>query len=266
MAKKVYLSPSDQTKNLYAYGNTNEAVQCGKIAKATKKALERNGIEVKVGHMISMAEKCSQSDAFDADLHVPIHTNACNGTVSGTRMFCYNRTGNGYKACKAIFARLAPITPGKSENITTYAELYEIRYPSAPTTYIEVDFHDVPSAAKWIIKNTTKIGEAIAHGICDYFGITFKAAATKSATKTAATKSATKTNTVSVSLPKLKRGANSGYVKTLQILLNKYNNAKLAEDGGFGPATESAVIAYQKSRKLDVDGVVGKQTWGQLLK
>ena len=65
MAKKVYLSPSDQTKNLYAYGNTNEAVQCGKIAEATKKALERNGIEVKVGHMISMAEKCSQSDAFD---------------------------------------------------------------------------------------------------------------------------------------------------------------------------------------------------------
>ena len=257
MAKKVYLSPSDQTKNLYAYGNTNEAVQCGKIAKATKKALERNGIQVKIGHMISMAEKCARSDAFDADLHVPIHTNAYNGSVSGTRMFCYNTTGEGYKACKAIFARLAKLTPGKSENIKVYDELYEVRIPSAPTAYIEVDFHDVPSVAKWIINNTTLIGETIAQGICDYFGITFKAAATKSATKT---------NTVSVSLPKLKRGANSGYVKTLQILLNKYNNAKLAEDGGFGPATESAVIAYQKSRKLDVDGVVGKQTWGQLLK
>ena len=42
MAKKVYLSPSDQTKNTYAYGNTNEAVQCGRIAEATKKALKRN--------------------------------------------------------------------------------------------------------------------------------------------------------------------------------------------------------------------------------
>lgn len=257
MAKKVYLSPSDQTKNTYAYGNTNEAVQCGRIAEATKKALKRNGIQVKIGHMISMAKKCAQSDAFDADLHVPIHTNAYNGSVSGTRMFCYNTTGEGYKACKAIFARLAKLTPGKSENIKVYDELYEVRIPSAPTAYIEVDFHDVPSVAKWIIKNTTLIGETIAQGICDYFGITFKAAATKSATKT---------NTVSVSIPKLKRGANSGYVKTLQILLNKYNNAKLAEDGGFGPATESAVIAYQKSRKLDVDGVVGKQTWGQLLK
>jgi hypothetical protein len=32
-------------------------------------------------------------------------------------------------------------------------------------------------------------------------------------------------------------------------------------DGKFGPATEKAVRAYQKRHKLDVDGIVGKQTW-----
>ena len=37
---KVYLSPSNQTDNSYAYGNTNEAIQCGKIAQACKNALE----------------------------------------------------------------------------------------------------------------------------------------------------------------------------------------------------------------------------------
>lgn len=258
MAKKVYLSPSDQTKNTYAYGNTNEAVQCGRIAEATKKALERNGIQVKIGHMISMAEKCAQSDAFDADLHVPIHTNAYNGSVSGTRMFCYNTTGEGYKACKAIFARLAKLTPGKSENIKVYDELYEVRIPSAPTAYIEVDFHDVPSVAKWIIKNTTLIGETIAQGICDYFGISFKSAPTKNTTSTS--------NKVSITLPKLRKGSNSGYVKTVQILLNKYNKAGLVEDGGFGSKTDAAVRAYQKSRGLGVDGIVGIKTWGQLLK
>lgn len=258
MAKKVYLSPSDQTKNTYAYGNTNEAVQCGRIAEATKKALERNGIQVKIGHMISMAEKCAQSDAFDADLHVPIHTNAYNGSVSGTRMFCYNTTGEGYKACKAIFARLAKLTPGKSENIKVYDELYEVRIPSAPTAYIEVDFHDVPSVAKWIIKNTTLIGETIAQGICDYFGISFKSAPTKNTTSTS--------NKVSITLPKLKKGSHSGYVKTVQILLNKYNKAGLVEDGGFGSKTDAAVRAYQKSRGLGVDGIVGIKTWGQLLK
>ena len=69
-----------------------------------------------------------------------------------------------------------------------------------------------------------------------------------------------------VTLPVLKKGAESGYVKTLQILLNKYNDAKLLEDGKFGTATYNAVVAYQKSRKLTVDGVVGPNTWAYLLK
>ena len=175
MSKKVFLSPSNQYDNVYAYGNTTEGVQCGKIAEACKTALIRNGIDVMLMHDESMQEKCQKSNAFGADLHVCIHTNACNGKVSGTRMFCYNSTGNGMKACKAIFDVLAPITPGTSENIKVDTSLYEIRVPNAPTAYIEADFHDNPTAAKWIIENTTLIGETIAKGICNYFGITYKA-------------------------------------------------------------------------------------------
>lgn len=171
---KVYLSPSNQTDNRYAYGNTTEAEQCGKIAQACKTALERNSITVQLGHMPSMQEKVKASDAFGADLHVPIHTNAFNGKVSGTRMFCFSDGGEGMKACKAIFARLAPITPGTSENIRVDASLYEVRVPSAPTAYIECEFHDNAEAAKWIVEHTEDIGEAIARGICDYFGVTFK--------------------------------------------------------------------------------------------
>ena len=175
MSKKVFLSPSNQYDNVYAYGNTTEGVQCGKIAEACKTALIRNGIDVMLMHDESMQEKCQKSNEFGADLHVPIHTNACNGKVSGTRMFCYNSTGNGMKACKAIFDVLAPITPGTSENIKVDTSLYEIRVPNAPTAYIEADFHDNPTAAKWIVENTTLIGETIAKGICNYFGITYKA-------------------------------------------------------------------------------------------
>lgn len=172
---KVYLSPSDQTKNRYAYGGTNEAEQCGRIAEACRRALERSGVSVKVGHMISMQQKCRESNAFGADLHVPIHTNAFNGKVMGTRMFCYSSGGKGMTACKAIFARLAPITPGESENIQVNADYYEVRVPAAPTAYIECEFHDTVEGAKWIVENTVLIGETIARGICDYFGVTFKA-------------------------------------------------------------------------------------------
>ena len=171
---KVFLSPSNQYDNRYAYGNTNEGAQCGKIAESCKAALERSGVTVKLMHDESMQEKCQASNAFDADLHVPIHTNAFNGTVSGTRMFCFNSSGNGMKACKAIFKRLAPVTPGTSENIRVDDSLYEVRVPAAPTAYIECEFHDNPTVSKWIVENTRLIGEAIAHGICDYFGVTFK--------------------------------------------------------------------------------------------
>ena len=170
---KVFLSPSNQYDNVYAYGNTTEGVQCGKIADACKIALERSGVDVMLMHDESMQTKCAESNKFDADLHVPIHTNAFNGKVMGTRMFCYSAGGKGMEACKAIYARLAPITPGDSENIQVNADYYEVRVPAAPTAYIECEFHDTVEGAKWIVENTVLIGETIARGICDYFGVKF---------------------------------------------------------------------------------------------
>ena len=176
MSKKIFLSPSNQTDNNYAYGNTTEAEQCGRIAEACKAALLRCGFEVKISHLDGMAEKCRQSNAWPADLHVPIHTNAANGNVSGTRMFYYAEGTNSYKACKAIYDVLAPITPGTSENMRAYPSLYEMRNTDATSVYVEVDFHDVADVAKWIISHTTEIGEAICKGICNYYGVTYQAA------------------------------------------------------------------------------------------
>ena len=74
-----------------------------------------------------------------------------------------------------------------------------------------------------------------------------------------------KPKTVYVQLPVLRKGTNGGHVRTLQILLNKYGGAKLAEDGNYGAKTLAAVKAYQQSRKLTADGVVGALTWSKLL-
>lgn len=173
MGHKIFISPSDQNRNTYASGNTAEDIQCGKIAIATKSALERCGFEVMLMQYATMAEKCAASDAFGAELHVPIHSNAFNANVTGTRIF-YGVDGSaGHKAAKAILARLGPVTPGAPDMVQAYPQLYEIRTPKAPTAYIEADFHDVAAVADWIIDHTQEIGEAICQGVCDNFGVEY---------------------------------------------------------------------------------------------
>ena len=60
------------------------------------------------------------------------------------------------------------------------------------------------------------------------------------------------------SRPKLTRGDRGPAVVDLQNLLG------VEADGEFGPETEQAVRAFQASRNIFVDGVVGSHTWGAL--
>ena len=166
----IYLSPSDQTKNTYSYGNTNEDAQCTRISNAAEVALKRCGFRVINNTDDSMEARIAESNREKADLHVCIHTNAFNKKVAGTRIFCYRLSGEGYKAAKAVYDVLAPITPGTSENIKANTTLSEIKGTNCPCVYIEVDFHDVADVAKWIIENTELIGETIAKGICNHYG------------------------------------------------------------------------------------------------
>lgn len=171
MAKeKIYVSPSSQTENRYAVGNTTEAKQCRKIAKALVKALKRCGFDAMTNVIGDMYARVKESNKWGASLHIPIHTNAHNKKVKGTRLFCFSKNGEGYKACKAIMAALAPITPGSSDSITVNKVLYENRVAKAPTAYVEVAFHDNPEEARWIIDNTEAIAEAICKGVCNHFG------------------------------------------------------------------------------------------------
>ena len=180
MSKKVYISPSDQTENRYAWGNTNEHAQCQRIAEAEAAALRRSGVEAQAAApRPTMAQRCTQSNVFKADTHSCAHTNACNKQVMGTRLFCYVIPGKGYDACKAVFNELAPLSPGTSENIQANSRLYEVRTPAAPTVYCECEFHDTVEGAKWIVEHTTEIGEAIAKGLCKYLGVAFVPAQTQ---------------------------------------------------------------------------------------
>lgn len=170
MAQKIYVSPSSQTTNKYAVGNTTEAIQCRKIAVALVAALQRCGFDAMTNLTGDMYARVKESDKWGANLHLPIHTNAHNKKVKGTRLFSYDTKGEGYKACKAIMTTLAPITPGNSDSITPNKALYEVWKPKATTAYIEVAFHDNAEEAQWIIDSTEAIAEAICKGVCKHYG------------------------------------------------------------------------------------------------
>jgi len=213
----------------------------------------------------SLVARCAESDKWGADLHVPIHTNAYNGKTSGTRVYYYSGSVKGSKAAKAVFDVLAPFTPGKSESVSANNGLLEINTPNAPTAYVEVDFHDVPSIAKWITENTTAIGEKIAQGICKYFGVTYKTQSTSKPT----TPSKPTTAAVKIEAPNLgsylKEGDKSLAVysyKQLLALLKKKGIIAQGVDNNeiFGAGTKTATKQVQKVAGITVDGLAGAKT------
>ncbi|OUP77446.1 hypothetical protein B5F08_08805 [Anaeromassilibacillus sp. An172] len=171
---KIYLSPSNQDANIYAIGNTNEMIQCNIIAEAVEEYLLEHGFNVKRAPMNQdMYVTIDESNYWGADLHVPIHTNAFDGSLTGgTLIMIYNFADTeNVKAARNILDSLAPITPGSDYPLKQRKDLHELSDIEAMSVYVECEHHDTVEGANFIINNTDKIAEAIAKGICNYYGI-----------------------------------------------------------------------------------------------
>ena len=64
--------------------------------------------------------------------------------------------------------------------------------------------------------------------------------------------------------PLVQEGSAGEDVRTVQYLVTAQGHPT-GVDGDFGPLTKAAVEAFQSSRGLGVDGIVGPQTWPQLI-
>lgn len=75
-------------------------------------------------------------------------------------------------------------------------------------------------------------------------------------------------NTINVFLPTLRKGDSGNSVKILQAFLiaYEYSTGTSGIDGEFGFDTESAVRQFQKNSGISADGIVGENTWSELLK
>lgn len=62
----------------------------------------------------------------------------------------------------------------------------------------------------------------------------------------------------------LSQGSHGAEVRMLQLLLTKHGLEVGPIDGIFGPLTNAAVLKFQEKHGLNVDGIVGPNTWGDL--
>ena len=76
-----------------------------------------------------------------------------------------------------------------------------------------------------------------------------------------------KDETATITVPVLRRGMTGEAVRAAQalLILRGFSCGKWGTDGEFGAATLSAVKLFQASRYLTTDGVIGAETWANLI-
>lgn len=87
------------------------------------------------------------------------------------------------------------------------------------------------------------------------------------ATSTSSSKSSSKESVFSMELKVLRKGDKGAQVEALQILLigRGCKLPKYGADGDYGDETVKAVKAFQKLKKIEQDGIAGKNTFSKLL-
>ena len=168
---KIYLSPSNQNENTYSAGGTNEMEQCSRVAEAAEKYLLANGFLVKRAPKgQKMQTSILESNAWGADLHICLHTNAGGG--KGCEVYVKEKTDSRLQYAQPIYDAVAALTPSSDRGIKT-AGFAEIKQTTATCVYCELEFHDNATRAQWIIDHVDDLGRAVAQGICKAVGKSF---------------------------------------------------------------------------------------------
>ena len=263
MSKKIYLSPSNQSGNTYAYGNTNECDQCNRIADATKEALERCGFTVKKAPKgQDMSKSIAESNAWGADLHLPIHTNAGGG--SGTMCMVYTKASENMKYANPIYKSVQAVTPGRTEyGIRAYPELAELNGTNCIAVYTEVDFHDNKTIAKWIIENVKMVGEAFAKGVCTACNVAYVAPGEKVTAKPATVAVSDVDKFLNMARSYAERKVNGYYVCKTKLGLPTivdwcaYSVSAIMKDCGFIGKYQGGIYGYASDNAREDNGKYG---------
>ncbi len=184
----VYLSPSNQNSNQYSIYDRNdssthmytEGLQMQKVTDKVAELLKEMGYEVHIANFNLSIRGDEESRPIEAgkmgaDAYVAIHSNGIGGNdgkYQGTICY-YNGNNEGSKELSDfIYNKLSALTPtqdgGSRNDMLEKNPFTEVKNPTMANVLIEVEYHDYPQYATWIVTHTDEIAEAIALGIDQY--------------------------------------------------------------------------------------------------
>lgn len=182
MRKRIYLSPSNQPANRYEGIPTNEKMEMEALAERIKAILDG---EYDCETMIATKElsidahgRPQEAKGKGCDLYLALHSNAGGGgRASGAVAFYHPDHADGQELAKNIVRELNAVCPIPSNRGTAVKDgmalyegygLAEIRNPyrlSMIPVLAEVDFHDNPRTARWIVESRGVIAKAFVNAL-----------------------------------------------------------------------------------------------------
>lgn len=122
-----------------------------------------------------------EAKQWNADFYLAVHSNAGGaGKANGAEAYYHSKAAISKVFAEAFVKRMAEVNPRKSTRSkqpaifaadTMFSEVREPFGYKIPACLIEVDFHDNPTEAKWIIANKALIASAIIKAIVDTWEI-----------------------------------------------------------------------------------------------
>lgn len=203
---------------------------------------------------VSLAARCKAANNWGADLYLSVHHNAgINlGKGGGIVAYAYREGTTAAKYRDAIYNACiaAGGLKGNRSDPTQAKNFYVLTHTNAPAVLMEYGFMDSTADAPVILTESyaKAMGYATAAAIAAQAGLAQKPAQPVQPPKT-----------YDLALPLVQRGDRGDTVAAVQKLL------AVDSDGIFGPATQAALLAFQRDRGLATDGLCGPATWAALL-
>ena len=180
----IYLSPSKQPQNSYAFGNTNEQKEMYRVAAELQKILEKEYVctvyTAPTDLFLSLDGRALDAYNRHADVYLAIHSNADGSSAKksyGAVGYYQPNSSQSKKLAENIVKEMGKIAPRRSNVKSSlvngmsafdgigYSDVRDPAYYGITSVLAEVEYHDNADSAKWIIHHPHQIARALANAL-----------------------------------------------------------------------------------------------------